>query len=530
MAMGEPEPPGTASTGADPASSVPTSSGSLPDGGMPIAIGDVIAGKYKVDRVLGRGGVGIVVQATHLVLNQRVAIKLLLSTTMPDAVARFLREAQAAVRLKSEHVARVLDVGELASGAPFMVMEFLEGKDLDDVLQIHGKVPIQDAVGYLLDACEAMAEAHAAGIVHRDLKPANLFLTTTADGGKTIKVLDFGISKDAGGLEGGDSSKKLTQTTAVFGSPLYMPPEQMRSARLAETRSDIWSLGVILYELVTGQPPFDAEMYPDLVFKVTLEPPPPPSSINRNIPPKLEAAILRCLEKDPAKRFPDIGKFAAAIAPFGPAGASASADRAQRMLITSRASIPSLEQSSAGGAGAALSRTASTWSSGSRTGARSKTGVVVAITLAVGAVAVLGAVALFATMGDTPSTGREIAPATEAQTTTTNGPGPAQSPAAGPTGISVVPGTEAAPQAPPPVATVEPPAKTPPQVNAPTGAQTAATLAPTAPASPGPTAAKTGAAPQAPAPPETAQAPSQPGTPPPTTTQGKRNPFDMTIK
>jgi serine/threonine-protein kinase len=302
-----------------------------------------------------------------------------------------------------------------------------------------------------------------------------------------------------------------------------MPPEQMRSARFADTRSDIWSLGVILYELVTGQPPFDAEMYPDLVFKVTLEPAAPPSSINRNVPAKLEAAILRCLEKDPAKRFSDIGKLAAAIAPFGPPSARAAAERAQRMLVSSRASVSSLEPNGGGAAGATLSRTASTWSSGSRTGARSKTGVVVAITAAVGAVALLGAVVLFGMMGDAPQAGGEITPTTEAPSTTQNDPGQAQSPAAGGTGISVVPGTEAAPQAPPPTTadTLDPP-KTSPQVNAPTAAQTAGPQAPTAPASTGagPAAAKTSATPQA---------PSQPGGAP-TTTPVKKNPFDMTLK
>lgn len=303
----------------------------------------LLAGKYRIERLLGRGGVGVVFQATHTRLNQRVAIKLLLSTAMPDAIARFTREAQAAARLKNEHIARVLDVGELPSGMPFMVMEYLEGCDLDEHLRAQGALPVREAADYVLQACEALAEAHAAGIVHRDLKPANLFLTKRADGGNTIKLLDFGISKDQSPDQAGGTGMKLTQTTAVFGSPLYMSPEQMRAARNADVRSDIWAIGVILYELCTGKPPFDAEVYSDLVLKVSLEAPPPPASIRRDLPPKLEAVILRCLEKDPARRFPDVAKLAEALVPFASKEASFSAVRAQDTLKS--ASQPALAQS-----------------------------------------------------------------------------------------------------------------------------------------------------------------------------------------
>jgi serine/threonine-protein kinase len=520
MAMGDPEAPSNASSGPAPGSV--TSSDPLSEG-VPVAVGDVIADKYRVDRFLGRGGVGVVVQATHLRLNQRVAIKLLLSTAMPDAAARFLREAQAAVRLKSEHVARVLDVGELPSGAPFMVMEFLEGSDLDDLLRQRGAQPIQDAVHYVLDACEAMAEAHAAGIVHRDLKPANLFLTTTADGGKSVKVLDFGISKDTGMSDASQPGMKLTQTTAVFGSPLYMSPEQMRSARLTDARSDIWSLGVILYELTTGKPPFDAEMYPDLVYKVNIEPPPPPSSLRRDLPAKLEAAILRCLEKDAAKRFPDVGKLAAAIAPFGPPEARATADRIQRVLDSSRASMPPLAQTGSSGGGSTLAKTDASWASSGPRGSRPRTGLLIGAL--VGAAAIIGAIVFFTRARGPEAADQPIGPAVDSQSAPVNEV--AKTP--DPTGINVVPGTEAPPQA-----QTAPPS---PQAVAPTATpdlrKTAApppTAAPTSAAATTPPATPTAPPTRITGPAETVPAPSQPGGPPPAASQAKKNVLDMEMK
>lgn len=296
----------------------------------PVAIGEVLAGKYRIDRVLGQGGMGIVVAATHVQLRQRVAIKFLLHGARGDIVTRFLREARAAARLKSEHVARVLDVGELPNGSPFMVMEFLEGSDLEGVLADRGPLPIEEAIFHLLQACEAIAEAHAAGIVHRDLKPANLFLASTPDGSGSIKVLDFGISKDTT-EEIDNASPSLTRTTAVLGSPSYMAPEQMRSTRDADVRADVWSLGVILYELLTGEVPFVAESFVELALKVISDEPPSPRSYRADLSPALEAAILRCLQKDPAVRFANVTELAFAIAPFGAPGAAAYAERIARV-------------------------------------------------------------------------------------------------------------------------------------------------------------------------------------------------------
>ncbi len=311
-------------------------------GGAPIAEGEILAGKYKVERVLGRGGMGVVVAAMHLHLRQRVANKFLLPDADKDHVQRFVREARAAVKLKSEHVARVLDVGELPDGSPYMVMEYLDGSDLSRVIRKRGPLPVEDAVDYLLQACEAIAEAHTVGIVHRDLKPANLFLTTAADGSATVKVLDFGISKDTSD-QGGEEEMQLTRTTAVLGSPYYMAPEQMRSTRSVDARADLWSIGVILYQLVTKAVPFKAPTFVELALMVVGDEPKKPTDHRPDLPAALEAAILRCIRKNPAERFANVAEFAAAIAPFGRAGALGSAERIAR---TQGAPPPSVERPS----------------------------------------------------------------------------------------------------------------------------------------------------------------------------------------
>jgi eukaryotic-like serine/threonine-protein kinase len=298
---------------------------------VPLTEGEVLAGKYKVERILGRGGMGVVVAATHIHLRQKVAIKFLLPDATGEVVKRFLREARAAVRLRSEHVTRVLDVGELDGGAPFMVMEYLDGSDLSRVLRKRGPLPIEEAVDYTLQACEAIAEAHSLGIVHRDLKPANLFLTTGTDGSAIVKVLDFGISKDSGQNDAGDEENQLTRTTAVLGSPYYMAPEQMRSTRSVDARADIWSLGIILYQLVTKKVPFKADSFVELALMVVNEDPKPPSTLRPDLPPELEEAILRAIKKKPDERYANVAELAAAIAPFGPASALSHATRIARV-------------------------------------------------------------------------------------------------------------------------------------------------------------------------------------------------------
>jgi serine/threonine-protein kinase len=279
--------------------------------------GDVLAGKYRVEHVLGAGGMGVVVAAHHLQLDQRVALKFLLPQALASAevVGRFDREARAAVRIKSEHVARVIDVGKLETGAPYMVMEYLEGGDLAAWLERRGPLAVPQAVEFILQACEAIAEAHALGIIHRDLKPANLFCTRRPDGALSIKVLDFGISKMTGLLSSGDMG--MTRTATLIGSPFYMSPEQMHSARGVDVRTDIWSLGVILFELLTDRLPFEAEALPELVIKVMRDPVPPVAGHRADVPPALDAVIARCLEKDRERRYPDVAQLALALVEFG---------------------------------------------------------------------------------------------------------------------------------------------------------------------------------------------------------------------
>ncbi len=297
----------------------------------PVREGDVLAGKYRIERVLGVGGMGVVVAATHLQLDQRVALKFLLPDAMQDGavVARFAREARAAAKIQSEHVARVIDVGTLESGSPYMVMEYLQGRDLSDVLAERKAFPAEEAVGFVLQACEAIAEAHAANIVHRDLKPANLFLAERADKRAIVKVLDFGISKSSG--KGEDAS--LTKTSALMGSPLYMSPEQMVSSKHVDARCDIWALGIILYEFVTGSPPFVAETVTEIIAQILQLAPKPPHEVN-GVAPELSNIILRCLEKEPAKRYQNVGELAMALSPFAPKAQRQSAERVSRVLGT----------------------------------------------------------------------------------------------------------------------------------------------------------------------------------------------------
>ncbi|HEY1954968.1 MAG TPA: serine/threonine-protein kinase [Polyangiaceae bacterium] len=315
-------------------------------GASPVAIGSTIAGKYRVERVLGQGGMGVVVVAMHDELDQRVAIKFLLPDALSDAewVARFSREAKAAARIKSEHAVKVYDVGKLETGAPYMVMEYLEGQDLQTILNEKGSLPVSDAVEYLLQACEAIAEAHSAGVVHRDLKPANLFVTHRTDGSSCVKILDFGISKLTPLTDGGAREQTMTNTTAIVGSPLYMSPEQMRASKNVDRRTDIWSLGVILQELVSGAPSFVANTTAELCALVLTAAPSPLALPNA---PGLDAVIARCLEKTPEKRYTNVAELAHALERFGPASVKTSVERIARLGGGSRSSLTSAPEPAA---------------------------------------------------------------------------------------------------------------------------------------------------------------------------------------
>jgi serine/threonine-protein kinase len=293
-------------------------------------VGDVIGDKYEVTGVLGQGGMGVVLAARHRVLDRSVALKFLHPSLQGSAesCARFIQEARAGSRITNEHVAHVYDV-ETVDGVPFMVMEHLTGKDLGAILQERGKLDFVESAHLLLQACEGITEAHAMGIVHRDLKPGNLFITTKRDGTPLVKVLDFGISKSTA-----PSDMSVTAGAAVFGSPHYMSPEQFASTRNVDARTDVWSLGVILYELLTGRRPFPGDTLPEVYAAVHACTYTRPSRYRPNIPPALEQLISAALVQDPDKRLPSVEAFASPLAPFATAVGRASYDRIQPLDST----------------------------------------------------------------------------------------------------------------------------------------------------------------------------------------------------
>ncbi|HXX69716.1 MAG TPA: protein kinase [Polyangiaceae bacterium] len=319
-----------------------------------VAPGDVIGGKFVVERVLGVGGMGIVVAARHMQLGQTVAIKFLRrnAAASSESVNRFLREARAAVGLQSAHVVRIMDVGTLEDGLPYMVMEHLSGTDLAHVVEVRRTLPLQEAVDYLLQAMEAIAEAHAIGIVHRDLKPSNLFLTVRPDGTPLVKVLDFGISK---AIDDGSQQASLTSTAMVMGSPLYMSPEQVRSTKNVDMRTDVWALGVILYELLAGGPPFEADTITGLCAKIVADPPVPLRTRRPDLPAALEAIVVRCLDKDAKKRPQSVAALATALRPFASADGKSAVERVARIGAGSRSSQKSIAQTSQPPKGGAIS-------------------------------------------------------------------------------------------------------------------------------------------------------------------------------
>jgi serine/threonine-protein kinase len=276
-----------------------------------VTVGTVVAEKYRVESILGRGGAGLVVSATHMDLNEEVALKFLHVTAgSGDMKMRFRREAQVSAKLKSEHITRVIDVGMWQGSVMYMVMELLKGCDLAQKLKAEEKLPVANAVDYIIQTVEGLAEAHALGIVHRDLKPANLFLTQRPDGSELIKILDFGISK----WQGANTVDELTKTGVILGSPKYMAPEQVFGATTVDARADIWSLGAILYALLVGHSPYNlpavtriiAELASDRSPKTVFE-------LRPDVPKALDAAIMRCLSRDPEQRFQNVAEFASAV-------------------------------------------------------------------------------------------------------------------------------------------------------------------------------------------------------------------------
>ncbi len=278
----------------------------------PVQPGEVVAGKYVVDREIAAGGMGLVFSAKHVELDQAVALKFMRAELRGHiSTSRFTLEARATAKLRSAHVARVFDVGVIEDGTPFMVMELLEGIDLERLVEERGCLSPEVAAELVTQACEAVAEAHDAGIIHRDLKPANLFLTKTPQGAPFVKVLDFGISKATV-----EAPTRATAAGTIMGSPPYMSPETLKSSRNADVRSDIWALGVILYELATGRLPFDGEGVGDIALKVHNDEPVWPAVLDPNIPKEYDEIVRSCLEKDPSKRYGSVIELRDALVGF----------------------------------------------------------------------------------------------------------------------------------------------------------------------------------------------------------------------
>lgn len=296
---------------------------------MSINVGDLIGAKYRVERVIGAGGMGIVLAAWDPGLERRVAIKVLRPEMLvhADITQRFLREARAAARIQSDHVAQVMEVSLLADGTPFMVLEYLEGHDLSHQARGAEKPSLGEAVSWVIQACYALKEAHELGIVHRDLKPANLFLAQRRDGTARIKVLDFGISKLTDPVD--TLQAGITRTAVVMGSPEYMSPEQMLSTRDVDARSDIWSLGVILYELGTGSVPYPGETATQVYARVVASPTVPPRLLRPQIPAELEAVILACLVVDRENRITSVSELVRRLTPWASATRSSGGDDAR---------------------------------------------------------------------------------------------------------------------------------------------------------------------------------------------------------
>jgi serine/threonine protein kinase len=292
--------------------------------------GAMIDDKYEVERIIGRGGVGVVVAATHVAIGQRVAIKMIRDDVpmQRELLDRFHREARAAAMIRSEHVARVLDVGRLPTGRPYIVMEFLDGEDLERVVA-RGPMHATAAVDFALQACEALAEAHRAGVIHRDLKPANLFLSRRPDGSPLLKLLDFGISKISPLTQ--VRVARGVETTSIMGSPGYMAPEQMKSTRDVDARADVWSLGTVLYEMLVGRPAFEGASMLEILNAIASSELVLPSQRQRGIHPALDAVIARCLEREPDQRYGSIAELAMALRPFASPAGAVLADQALRI-------------------------------------------------------------------------------------------------------------------------------------------------------------------------------------------------------
>ena len=316
--------------------------GSLAPRRLELRAGDVLAGKYRIERVHAPGALGVTCDAEHLQLAQRVSIKLCLADqrSQADRAARFLRGARLAAQFRNPHVARVLDLGTLESGVPYSVTEHLSGTDLRGVLRVREQLPLAEAVDYVLQACEGLAEAHVAGLVHRNLKPSNVFLSRNQDGRPTIKVLDFSL------IDGplGDPSLTLSTESSVVSSLAYVAPEQIREPESVDVRADIWALGALLHELLSGAPLFVASSVPGIFAAIAADTVPPVSHQCSDIPRELDEVLLRCLERERDYRWTDVGALARQLRRFASPAGRDTVDRViavlERRARSPRSSLP----------------------------------------------------------------------------------------------------------------------------------------------------------------------------------------------
>src|ERR1044071_6036165 len=294
---------------------------------MSLPTGEIIDGKYRIVRLIGEGGMGAVYEGENVRIHRRVAIKVLHPGTAAnvDAVQRFEREAQAAGRIGSDHIVEVIDLGNLPEGDRFMVMEFLDGENLSQRIQARGRLSPQEATSVMIQLLEGLGAAHGAGIIHRDLKPDNVYLVRSKRGqADFVKILDFGISKF--NRLNKDSGMSMTRTGTVMGTPYYMSPEQAKGSKEMDHRSDLYSAGVILYEAVTGQVPFNAETFNELIFKIVLETPPPPQQLAPGLDPAFASIVQKAMSRDQNDRFQSAQEFAQTLHAWlgsGPAAAMA---------------------------------------------------------------------------------------------------------------------------------------------------------------------------------------------------------------
>lgn len=305
------------------------------------APGELVQGRYRILEELGRGGMGLVLAARDETLGREVALKVVLPQMLSSrqAVGRFVNEARSLAQLDCRNIVRVWDFGEISepatsAGLPFMVLELLHGEDLFSVAAREGGLSPARVVRYALEVCAGLAAAHARGIVHRDLKPENLFLAVEADGSECLKVLDFGIARSAG-------RRPLTVGKAGVGSPGYMSPEQVEGSDAVDGRSDIWGLGVVMYELLAHRAAFVGDNPQSLCLQILTAPVTPLTEIRADLPPALVYIVERCMERDPDARFQNVAELAEALTPLDDWASETEVDRIRRQLDSSETGVAS---------------------------------------------------------------------------------------------------------------------------------------------------------------------------------------------